>query len=655
MTKWIRWSGLLGFVVLIGLVVAFWMFAAAPLIKFSIEKFGSEAAGAKVDVEEVVLGFNPLLLSINGVQVADKDAPMTNVLSIKSSVADLALFPLLLGKTIIHDMSLQGVEFGSPRKTSGALAVEAEKTNKEASEKNAVAASNNATDTSASGSEQSLSASKALPSADEIIAREPLLTVTRGEKFKSSLDTHKKEINESLAQVPNKAAFAEYQQQLDLILKGKFKSIDDFKQRKKAFDALKSQFKTDRKAIKRAANAIKAGKKDLKSQWSGLKNAPQEDYDNIKGKYTLDAAGTSNLAALLFGKEAGGYADQALGYYEMVSPLLASDDEKNQLALDAKRKRLSGEYIHFPTDHPLPDFWIKKLSFSASLMLGDVAVTVNNITHQQDVINKATTLVATGQDMPTIKSLRLEGTLDHRTGAGRDQFDLNIKDWKLLGLNLGLAGLKLDNSALNINSEVVFMGKDMNATAQGVFSQTQFSSKDRTVLAKEMVLALTNVNTFLVDAKAKGPLTDPKISIKSDLDNKLKVAFNKRIKQKQNELEKKLREKLADKLLSYSGDYEKEIRKMNASEGGLSGQLRSMAKMEKTELSDYKSQLKQEAKARADKKKAEAEKKKAAAIKKAKADADRKKAEAIKKAKADADKKKDAALKKAKEKLKNLF
>ncbi len=121
MTKWIRWSGLIGFTVLIALLAIFWMFAAAPIIKFSIEKFGSDAVGAKIDVAEVELGFNPLVLSISGVEVTDKSAPMSNLVSFDSAVADLSLFPLLLGKSIIQDMSLEGVKFGSIRKTSGAL------------------------------------------------------------------------------------------------------------------------------------------------------------------------------------------------------------------------------------------------------------------------------------------------------------------------------------------------------------------------------------------------------------------------------------------------------------------------------------------------------------------------------------------------------
>ena len=604
MTKWIRWSGLLGFMAFMGVLVAFWLFAAAPIIKFSIEKFGSQAVGAKVDVDEVILGFNPLVLSINGVQVADKDEPMTNMVSFDSAVADMALFPLLLGKAIIQDMSLQGVEFGGVRQTSGALA-ELEQT----TQPQTTAAEPAEQEVAAELKVKSETSSEALPSADEILAREPLLTVTRGEKFKEALASHKKEIDESLAGVPNEQTLAEYQNKLDIILAGKFKSLKDFKARKVALDELQDQFKADRKAIKRATAAIKNGKKDLQSQWSDLKQAPQEDYKNIKGKYTLDAMGTSTLAARLFGKDAGGYAVTALEYYEKVSPLLASDDEAGDILEEAKQKRLAGQFVHFPTDRPLPAFWIKHLSFSAHLPVGEVMVTVKDITHQQDVINKATTLKVVGRDMPTIKSLTLNGVLDHRNAQGNDQFDLAIQNWQLKGLNLGLAGLKLDNSSLDVTADVTFAGSQMDAKGQGRFNQTSFSSNDKTVLAKEMVLALANIDSFSVDGKALGKLTHPDVSISSDLDNKLSKAFNKRINQKQDELAKELRKKLADKLLSYGGDYEQQLKQLNLSEGSLGDKSKAMGKLASTQMGDYQSQLKAQAKAKADKKKKELAKK----------------------------------------------
>ncbi|MEH6344877.1 MAG: TIGR03545 family protein [Bermanella sp.] len=604
MTKWIRWSGLIGFTVLIAILAIFWMFAAAPIIKFSIEKFGSDAVGAKIDVAEVNLGFNPLVLSISGVEVADKSAPMSNLVSFENAVADLSLFPLLLGKSIIQDMSLEGVEFGSIRKISGALEGNDEDINPEVVESSAAnqtSVSNNKADSVQDKS--SGPSSEAIPSADEILAREPLVTITRGEKFKLSLAEHKKELNESIALVPNTSAMKEYQNNLDLVMAGKLKSVEDFKARKKALDKIKVQFKIDQKAIKRAQAAIKSAKKDLGSQWPLLKKAPGEDYKNIKGKYTLDANGTSNLTALLFGDDAGGYAKTGLKYYEKLSPLLASDEEA-ELVQAQQDKRLTGSFIHFPTDRPLPDFWLKNLSFSAKLPLGEVAVVVKDITHQQDVINKATTLKADGRNMHNLKALTLNGVLDHRNGQGKDTFDLNIQQWQLQGLNLGLAGLELNQSNLNVQADVIFKGSDMNAHGQGQFSKAEFSSKDRTVLAKEMVAALTHIDTFVVSGKAQGELASPNLSIQSDLDNKLSRAFNKRLKQKQSELEKQLKQKLADKLLSYSGDYEDQLRELNATEGGLGDTSKAMGKMAKAEVSSYEDQLKADAKAKADKKKA---------------------------------------------------
>ena len=87
MMKWIRWSGLAGFVVVVGLIAALWLLAIGPLMKMAVEKYGSEAVGAQVNVEEISLGFSPLSLTITGVQVADKDAPMENLVSFDTAVA----------------------------------------------------------------------------------------------------------------------------------------------------------------------------------------------------------------------------------------------------------------------------------------------------------------------------------------------------------------------------------------------------------------------------------------------------------------------------------------------------------------------------------------------------------------------------------------
>jgi competence protein ComGC len=59
MKRWIRWQGLLAFVVVIVLVAVFWFFFVDNIVKNNIEKYGSKAVGAKVEVKEADLSLIP--------------------------------------------------------------------------------------------------------------------------------------------------------------------------------------------------------------------------------------------------------------------------------------------------------------------------------------------------------------------------------------------------------------------------------------------------------------------------------------------------------------------------------------------------------------------------------------------------------------------
>lgn len=631
MTKWIRWSGLAGFIIVSALIVCFWLFAAGPLTKLAIESFGSRVLGAKVDVADVSFGLNPMTITVSGVQLTDKDKPMENIVSFETAVANIEPFPLLLGKAIIPQLSLEGVATGTPRSESGAI----KKTNKKQTEKSSSAHSKPAAnDTSAEPKSQTL------PSADEILERESLLTEQAGDAFEKAYESHSQNIEQSLANLPTEDSIKQYEVQLNKLLTGKFKNLEDFKQRKRELDALRNQFKQDKQAIADAQQAIAQGKSDMKEKFNALKAAPKQDLNNIKSKYTLDGAGASNLTALLFGEDAGGYAQTTLEYYEKVRPLLV-DEATQATKAELKAKRLEGRFVQFETDRPQPDFWVKTLTFTMSLpqvgqpaqSLGDVAVNVLDITHQQDVINRPTLVKGKGVNLRNIESLTINGVLDHRTSPGKDSFTLEVQNWQLNKVKLGLAGLRMDNSVTDVSAKGVLIDGQLSASGQARFNQATFSSKDRTMLAKEMVAALKTIDTFVVNGRAKGPLTDPSMSINSDLDKQLNSAFDQRIAQKQQELENKIKAKLNDKLMSYAGDYQAQLKSLNLTEGNLASKGDALEKLGKQELSSYQDQLKAEAKAKADAEKARAKAK----------------------AKADAERKRKELERKAKEKLKDLF
>jgi len=595
MTKWIRWSGLAGFSVILLLILAFWYFAAGPLIKLSIETFGSKALGAKLDVASVDLELNPVKLVLNKVEAADKKHPMKNLVSFDRAEADLLFLPLLMGKTIIENVSVEGVAFDTDRQTSGELSASDQTVTKQpSSSDSSQTASTQDKDTSNKASDLSERAVDALPTADELLAREPLLTVTRGEAMQASIDAHKLKIDQANQALPNESDLKSYEAEIKQLLSGKFKSLDDFKARKKAFDQLKAKFKADQAAIKAAKQALSNANKDIRQQWPELQSAPGQDIRNIQSKYTLDAVGAQNLSALILGDKINGYLQQGLGYYDTLSPLLASDKKEADKVAEKE-----GRFVPFETDRPLPDFWIKSLSFSLKLAGGDVRVLVQDISQQPDVINKPIKLKASGNELTHMAAFKLDGVLDYRHQKVDNQFDLTIYKWQIQDLALGLEGLDLKAASLDITGQAKLDQTSILADAQGDFTQASFSSSASNGFAKEMSLALATIDTFNFSGDVKGNLKSPSVGLKSDLDKKLSRAFKQRLKQRQTKVEQDLKRKLNDKLALYAGDYKDEVKQLDLMETDLDSLSNKVSDLAKSKLSSYQDQLKEEAKAKA--------------------------------------------------------
>jgi uncharacterized protein (TIGR03545 family) len=596
MKQWIRWSGLAGFFAISALLALGWIFAAGPIIKYSIETFGSQAVNAKVEVDSISLTFAPFGIEMQGLQVANADKPMENLLQFDRAVADIELLPLLLGKGIVNEVALTGLAFSTPRESSGALSMSLMEDESLSEEEKEAAEEDSITSM----------AQKTLPTAEELLSREPLLTEQRGKAFKSSLQTIKSDSNKAIAALPDSKALASYEDDFNRITSGKFDSLEDFQQRKKEFDALKKRIKHDQKAISEATQVLADGKQDLQGQWSGLQKAPVEDFNNLKSKYKLDGGGAANLSQLLFGDEVGEWSQQGLYWYEKVRPFLVSGDEEATTGEEGVNiMRREGRFVHYPTNRPLPDLLIRQVNLAVESEAGQIAVNVYDVTHQQNVIDRPTRIIASGKGLKNIQSLDLTGSLDHRLVPGKDVFDLTIKGFALSDYDVGAMGLKLDRSELNINAKAELTSGEVDGNTVIEFTQSKFSSKDKTQVAIETAKALAKIDRFNIKAKAKGRLTSPDVSIESNLDTQLSQAFNQRFKEKQQELEVKLKKSLNEKLLSYAGDYQEQLKTMDLASGSLGDKQAKLKQLANSELSSFQDQQKADAKRKIEQKKKE--------------------------------------------------
>jgi hypothetical protein len=120
--KLFRWKAVVPLVIVLVLLVLGWIFFADWLVRKSVEFAGTELVGAKVDLASAHIRLLKGNVTLRGLQVTNPDKPMTNLVQVDEIVAEVGLVPLLEKKTVVDTVAVRGVRFGSPRKTSGALA-----------------------------------------------------------------------------------------------------------------------------------------------------------------------------------------------------------------------------------------------------------------------------------------------------------------------------------------------------------------------------------------------------------------------------------------------------------------------------------------------------------------------------------------------------
>ena len=121
MGKWIRWWGLGAFVVVAAILGCVWIFFIDGWVKNLIEDAGTNALGAKVELDAADLTLFPAGLTLTRIQVTDPKQPMINAVEMATVSMGLDGLNLLRRKIIVEEMTLEGVRLGTPRITSGAI------------------------------------------------------------------------------------------------------------------------------------------------------------------------------------------------------------------------------------------------------------------------------------------------------------------------------------------------------------------------------------------------------------------------------------------------------------------------------------------------------------------------------------------------------
>lgn len=580
----LRPSGIIGFVVVIVLVGIVWLVAAPWAIKYAVEEVGSQTVGAKVEVDGVDMSLSPFGIALHNLQVTNPDRPMENMVQFNQVSSHVDFAKLLMGQVIIDELSATGVRLDTQRTKSGALEKKKEPKKEEAGVSKKTASDK-------AGVEEAPVAEKSfgfkLPSVDEILQREPLTTDKLSDSFKSTLNTQSTEVQERIDDLPSEASLAEYETRINELTGGKISSLDDLKRRKQALDDLKKSINNDKQSLLKARDTITNAKKTLGDDWSSLKAAPEQDWKNIKDKYNISVDNLGNISRLLFGEQIGAWVQKVQPWLEQLKSLKQPDVEDKSVP-----SRSEGQYIQFDTKEALPEFLVRKADLNVMLERGSVAVTLNDVTHQQHILGRPMRLIAQGDKLQGVDQLRIQGVFDHVDAKNAsDKVTWDATGWRLEDVSLGNS-ISMKDAVTNVQGELTVVDAKLDGKANSVMKNVSWGSDSQ---KNTLTRTLSEIDQFSIGVDVLGKVSSPRFNLHSDLDKKLKSAVTSQVKERQQALEKNVKARLDAKVAENEKLYRSKVDEYKQQEADIKQRIAAVDKMLKSEVKGAVEDKKQEA------------------------------------------------------------
>lgn len=626
---WIRWSGIVMLAVIVGSVFALGYFLSSLMLKNKIEQMASDAWGAKVEIQQLGFGFDPLGIRIKKLAVTDPEQPMQNLFVIDDITMTVNLYHLVVKRFVVEDLRVQGLALDVPRKTSGALPKKSAQPVLDERE-----------------GEGFSFPSVNLPATDEILARERLETLELARALRDQADQAQDEWRQIEQRLPREEQLRQYKADIDRVFDGSVRDLEDLKQRQEALKALQERWVKDKLAIRDANNFVRNQSRDLRQGVSDLVDMPRKDVNRIMETYSFDEEGLSNITYLLFGESVQEKLDLALDWYRKAQPFIAWVEQyrAEQATVKApKPPRSQGENIAFTEFDPQPKFMIKRIDFDGKVDWGDLVAQVRDLNFDHAFSQKPVRFNLSARPQSQIKPLSLQGQSTNLmsdrviTQFNAEWPDYQIKDWRLSGSSRLPVTISEAQNQFSASGQFEGISR-MDLALVFDYQNTRFdlSAADSRDVQRYMAPVFESIDAFKVEAGLKGRLYAPRFSASSDLDRRLtagfKQVFQQELAQLKQDLEQRLRTELAvyqaqleQRLISYGVDADK-IREVEANINNIEAYAAEQAK-------EAEQALRQRAKEELEKLEREAREKldAAEAEARAKLDAERERLEAEKK------------------------
>ncbi len=499
------------------------------LIKSAIEREGSNALKAQLDIGSVSFHLFPTAITLHEVAATNPRAPMSNLVTADSIHADISLDQVFDHRVVVDLATLKGLRFNQPRSRSGAIeGLTPEPT------------------PTASGSALP---GVALPDVKQLA--DDAKTRVQGElsQIEQSLQQINGDWKERLQQMPSKETLDGYRERAKAL-----KQLDTV-QRLVGTEQLHRDLKADLKTLKDSESKLRGDWEQVNQLVGRARALPDAELNRLLASAGLDRAQFNNLTqALLAGKLAPIVA-QVAGIAGVQLPATgAGSNSENKTGSEpewlilARRIDLDGEL----------ELGQSRLPFTGQ---------IDNVTPQPAVWNLPLTFAFSGASQ-----FNASGTLDYRKAingqmqlsldrfpiaklALADSRELNVALERALASARGVLALRNGEIDLELSSQ--FRDAVLAATAG------DDSSKGGSI-AQRIAELLRDVHQIDLQMRVRGRPDNPQVNISSNLDQLLAGALGSEAQKQAGQLAGKLREELQQRLAPQLAEIQQQTGAFNA-------------------------------------------------------------------------------------------
>lgn len=548
--RYVRWKALLPLGVVLALMAVWTLLFKDRAVRWAVERGGTAAVGAKVDLAEAHLSVADGHITLRGLAVTDPQAPLTNLFEVEDLVFDVGVVAALERKVIVDTVAARGIRFRTPRATSGALPPGEES-------EDAAASSEVVARWKSQVKVPALDLSTLQRAVNvEAIAAESLATLRAARHARAFADTARAKLLADVEAADPRPAIDSAQALSARLRTADVRTLGLAGARQAVTDVRRTLANLTRvdDRLKALEQEVRGGAAGLTQKFDAIPAARAQDYAYARSLLRLPSFDIPSIGPQLFSDLVAERLGGVL-YWLEVAERHAPPGLQRAMRKGPDRARASGTTVDFPKETVLPTFLLRVAELSLTLAgegatAGSYAARLTGVTTQPAVYGAPTTFrFDRNAEGPDARDIRVAGMFDHRGAPVRDTIGA-----RMLGIPLPtvpLAGLGATVELGKGLSDLQLSRTGDALTGRWTWRTTQVRwTRDTTARAATPAMravedalwrAMSRLDSVEIEATFGGTIGAPTLGIRTNIANAVGGALREQLGEEVRRAEQQVR------------------------------------------------------------------------------------------------------------------